>query len=144
VLLSPLSNPLAASVPRRRSARDCWLTLSPPASPACPPPADPLPRMPKHNALHTCSGEVCCAGARREQEPGAFTTRCAKTKTKPIGSLRRRRMPPRPHPVPCRARLHFLHQPPLPPRECAADGEARAAGSRAARSPDRLAAPVCA
>jgi hypothetical protein len=27
--------------------------------------------MPKHNALHNCSGQVCCAGARREQEAGA-------------------------------------------------------------------------
>ena len=36
-----------------------------------PPPADPLPRMPIHSALRTCSGQVCCAGARREQEAGA-------------------------------------------------------------------------
>jgi hypothetical protein len=71
VLLSPLSDPLAASIPRRQSARDCWLTVAPPGSLGCPPPADPLPRMPKGNALRTCSVQVCCAGARREQEAGA-------------------------------------------------------------------------
>jgi hypothetical protein len=71
VLLSPLSDPLAASIPRRRSSRDCWLTVTPPKPLGCPPPADPLPRMPKHNARHTWSGEVCCAGAIREKKAGA-------------------------------------------------------------------------
>jgi hypothetical protein len=41
VLLSPLSDPIEASIPRRRSARDCWLTVAPPASLGCDPPADP-------------------------------------------------------------------------------------------------------
>jgi hypothetical protein len=60
ILLSPLSDPLPASIPRRRSAHDCWLTV----------PKDPpqlTPSLSCRNSMFCTPDQGKCAGRELEE-----------------------------------------------------------------------------